>query len=265
MTDVRHGDEGRRQAYLAALGIPLWSARLELPGALPSAPLDFVPFVAEPAVSASPGAGEMPAAATAATASGTATSPASGVAEADAPAAVAPRLPAMAPAAPAVEAAARTTKGADAARAVAAAPAARPGAAQDERFPRLNCRAWSLAPGLGALIALDDAPDLAAAEYRLLDNIARALDATDMPSPQGNLLRWPLNRNPALDHGPEAMHTWLAHALRLPPGRCVVFGETLAWHVAAALPGTLVIPAPTLAELLADAGAKRRLWQALHG
>ena len=156
----------------------------------------------------------------------------------------------------------------------AAAPAGRPAAAaaeaprrppQDERLPRLSCRAWSLAPGTSAVIALEDAPDLSAAEYRLLDNIARALEASEMPSAAGDLLRWPLNRNPALDHGPEALHTWLGHALRLPPGRCVVFGEALAWHVSAALPGTVVVAVPALGELLADAGAKRRLWQALYG
>lgn len=268
MTDTRHGDEGRRQAYLAALGIPLWSARVELPGALPSAPLDFVAFVAEAAVPVPHGVGGAPAAARSATSPANGVAPAGDSAAAE-PTAVAPRIPAPAPVAPSAEVASRT--GTDAARVAVAAPAAgsasggHPVTAQDERFPRINCRVWTLAPGFGAVIALDDAPDLAAAEYRLLDNIARALDASDMPSPQGNLLRWPLNRNPALDHGPDAMRTWLAHALRLPPGRCVVFGETLAWHVAAALPGTMVIPAPTLAELLADAGAKRRFWQALHG
>lgn len=274
MTDVRHGDEGRRQAYLAALGIPLWSARVELPGALPSAPLDFVPFVAE-AVPGLPGgrAGEAP------SSTGDAATPAvamtgSASASGAVPAAGAGRDISVTAGAGAGSADGAPPRSAiDAPRAVVATAAPAGGAAdraparlaQDERFPRINCRAWTLAPGLGAVIALDDAPDLAAAEYRLLDNIARALDAPDMPSPQGNLLRWPLNRNPALDHGPEAMRTWLAHALRLPPGRCVVFGETLAGHVAAALPGTVVIPAPTLAELLADAAAKRRLWQALHG
>lgn len=240
MTDALAVDEGRRQAYLAALGIPLWSARVALPGALPSAPLDFVPHVA-----AAPDL-----------APDVATAPDPAVAEAAPARASLPPAPAAAPRA--------GLEPRPAAPAAGSPPAPRTAAA-DAAAPRLGCRAFSLAPGLAAVVDLGDAPDLAAAEYRLLDNIARALDAPELPAPRGEVLRWPLNRNPKLDHGPEAMRTWLGHVLRLPPGRCVVFGDVLAAHVAAALPGTVVIAAPALEELLAGAGAKRRLWQALHG
>jgi hypothetical protein len=138
-------------------------------------------------------------------------------------------------------------------------------ASVDDAVPRLGCRAWTLAPGLCALVDQGEAPDLSAAEHRLLAALALALDAPEPPGAVGNLLRWPLNRNPRLDHGPAAMQAWLAHALRLPSGRCLVFGAVLAAHVRAARPDLNVIAGPSLAELLAGGDAKRRLWQALHG
>jgi hypothetical protein len=112
---------------------------------------------------------------------------------------------------------------------------------------------------------MGDAPDLSAREHRLLGNLAQALggDVTDMQPCEH--LRWPLNRNPALDHSAGAMVEWLSHALRLPHGRCVVFGEVLASHVRAALPHLVVIAAPFLSELLDDPVRKRELWRSLHG
>jgi hypothetical protein len=41
------GDEGRRQAYLSALGIPVWTARRQLPHAAPTESLEFVPWLME--------------------------------------------------------------------------------------------------------------------------------------------------------------------------------------------------------------------------
>lgn len=225
------GDEGRRQAYLAALGIPLWSARLELPGALPSAPLEFVPYVTAPAAPAAEAAPPAPLVREQATA------PAAGLAP-EPPVAAAPR--------------AGTTP------AATLAPPPTPRPAQGGA-PRLACRVRPLRRGVTAVIALDDAPDLSGSEYQLLASIARALGAEALPDGGGETLRWPLNRNPALDHGEAAMHAWLAHALRLPPGGVLVFGEALAGHVRAALPGQRLRVAPTLTEMLADAGAKRRL------
>jgi hypothetical protein len=55
MSDLQQDAEGRRQAYLAALGIPLWSPRAGLAGALPAPARVFVAWTAaaapEPAVS----------------------------------------------------------------------------------------------------------------------------------------------------------------------------------------------------------------------
>lgn len=238
-----HGGEGRRQAYLAALGIPLWSARQELPGALPAAPLDFEPYVD----------GE------------TAESPAAAIADEvpSAPvAASAPPAPA-APSAPPAKTAVQAPK-------PASQPAPEPEAAPPRRaastdVPRLACRVVALAPQWSAVIDLGDAPDLSALEHRLLGNIAQALGGDPSALPVGDLLRWPLNRNPALDHGTAAMQQWLAHALKLPAGRCLVFGDTAAASIRAALPQQAVTVAPTLVELLAEPAAKRALWQALHG
>lgn len=223
--DTDAGREGRRQAYLAALGVPLWSARRPLPGARPSAPLAFAPY--------------------------TAAAPVPAAAPVSAPAPDAAPAP---PAAPPVLA----TDGVP-----VAAPAGR--GETVEAVPRLLCRVQVLAPGWSAVIMLDGVPDLAAQEYRLLANIAQALGGDPAALPPGEPLQWPLNRNPALDHGLRAMREWLAHALRLPPGRCLVFGEPLAAHVRVALPQREVIAVPRLAELLARPAAKRELWRALHG
>lgn len=247
---TRPGDdgEGRRQAYLAVLGIPLWSARQALPGALPGAPLAFVPFlveagVASPSAMAAPAAvakqAVMPEREAVATPHVTAAPPATPQVRRERP----PVPPAVAPATPGLR------------------PA--PASTGDSRFPRLSCCVRSMGPGWTAVIELDDAPDLAALEYRLLDNIALALGAEAPPTASGETLRWPLNRNPALDHGRDAMLVWLRHALRLPPGGCVVFGEALAGHVQAALPDRGVIGAPALGELLANPAAKRSLAQGL--
>lgn len=245
MTQPGHDGEGRRQAYLAALGIPLWSARQELPGALPGAPLAFVPFLAEaavaPVVAVAPAAVVMPGAEAA---PGTVAAP-----------------PVTANAAAMPEARRERPQAPPAAEAPAAA-SARPAQSPTD-VPRFSCSMRTLGPGWTAVIALDDAPDLAAREHRLLDNIALALGAAAPPTASGETLRWPLNRNPAFDHGPDAMRAWLRHALRLPPGGCVVFGEALAGHVQSALPGREVVAAPALGELLASAAAKRQLARVL--
>lgn len=252
MSTARSGDEGRRQAYLAALGIPLWSARFELPGALPASPLDYVPYITEPPVAAPADLPDLPEPAP----------PEPAAVRESVPQAMPPRragepAPGPGPGSPATSpspaAAARAEGPVQAPRPPASTPAA------DERFPRLACRVRPLRRGVTAVIALDDAPDLSGAEYQLLGSIARALGADGLPEGTGETLRWPLNRNPAMDHGTAAMHAWLAHALRLPAGGCLVFGEALAAHVRAALPEQRLRVAPTLAEMLADSGAKRRL------
>lgn len=229
-------DEGRRQAYLAALGIPLWSARQPLPGALPSAPLEFLPYThaggSLPAQSADREPERTPV-----------------------PAAPEPLKPQERPRQESVQVSAR-----EPVNAIAQAPDE-----DQERFPRFICRVQALAPGWSAVVVLGEAPDLSAQEHRLLANIASALGGDPTALQPCEHLRWPLNRNPALDHSAGAMVEWLAHALKLPPGRCIVFGEKMAAYVRAALPGHKVIAAPLLADLLAQPAVKRQLWQTLHG
>lgn len=243
MTEASHIEEGRRQAYLAALGIPLWTARVNVPGALAAPPLEWTPFLADVSLP-------------------------SALPESAAPAEpVAPRSPAPTPVAPEPSPApsprrAETPEQRVAPRAPAPAAVA---SAIDGAMPRLQCRMRPLAPGWTAVIDLGDAPDLAAQEYRLLESIARALGATELSGMAGELLAWPLNRNPALDHGADAMRAWLRHALRLPPGLCLVFGEALAAQIQATHPGRPLIAAPALAALLVDTGAKRRLLNAMAG
>lgn len=247
MTQAQPGDEGRRQAYLAALGIPLWSARVGLPGALPSAPLAFVPFVAEAAPAASAPTLPPPVMEVAAPAH----------APAEAPAVRRPEAVRLPPA-----------EGVPGAVGESASPGqgkAAPGRPAAGGSASLHCRVRPLRHDVTAVIALDEVPDLSGLEYRLLANIARALGADELPEGAGEVLRWPLNRNPALDHGHEAMLAWLAHALRLPPGGCVVFGEALAADVQAAFPDLRLRAAPSLPELLADPAAKRRLQDILAG
>ncbi|HET8730061.1 MAG TPA: hypothetical protein VFM34_03035 [Moraxellaceae bacterium] len=242
MTDVARIEEGRRQAYLAALGIPLWSARVALPGAMVAAPLEWTPYLADAMVSAA-GQEFSP--------------PASDVAPSAEPTPVVAN-PAPSPAIRRNDAPVQAE--------VSGAAGHKPVAsAIDAVMPRLQCRMWTLAPGWTAVIDLGDAPDLAAQEYRLLENVARALGAEEPPGTAGELLTWPLNRNPALDHGPDAMRAWLRHALRMPPGLCLVFGEALAAQIQATHPGRPLIAAPALAALLTDTGAKRRLLNAMAG
>lgn len=230
MSDVlpgHDGDEGRRQAYLAALGIPLWSARQELPGALPCAPLEFQPYqgaVSEPvAVEAEPAAAPVPP--------------------------VKSPEPAVAHAPHRLEPAAKSQQASAAA----------------DQLPRFICRVQTLAPGYSAVVTLGDAPDLSATEHRLLANIAQALGGDATAAQPCEQLRWPLNRNPAFDHSRPAMLEWLAHALKLQNPRCLVFGEEVAGYVRAAMPQVSVITAPAISDLLLDPVAKATLWKALHG
>lgn len=233
------GDEGQRQAYLAALGLPLWTARFDLPGAAPSLPLVAVPFVAdledisagrEPApVAAEPVTSAAPAPVV------TASRPVSP------PAGVTPPTPAV----PAESAATESSL---------------------QAIPRFVLRVQPLAPGWMGIIVLGEVPDLSAQEYRLLAAISHVLGAEpDFGGPTG-LLRWPLNSNPRLDHGASAAVEWLSHALKVPEGwRCLVLGEAVAVHVRAALPSaTPMVVGPALATLLKSPLGKKPLWLSLH-
>ncbi|MDP2228220.1 MAG: hypothetical protein Q8J78_12175 [Moraxellaceae bacterium] len=245
MGDVGSGDEGRRQAYLAALGVPLWTARFDLPGAATSLPLQSMAFVAaadiESAVDVAPVAANVESSAT--------------VMPAEVPAAALPQTPVVSPSS--------TASFISAERPATAPPFADPSSTD---APRFALRVQALAPGWLGVVSLGDVPDLSAREYQLLAGLAEALGAApDFTAPIG-LLRWPLNRNPRLDHGAAAAVEWLSHALRVPEGwRCLVLGDA-AVHVRAAVPAAVPVTAgPALAAMLATPVLKKSLWRALHG
>ena len=227
----RQSDEGRRQAYLAALGIPLWTARYALPGALPSRELLVVPYRQEApdAVMEPPDAVLLE------------------VAPVIAKASVSRPLPDRATTKPAVT--------------------VPPQSVVSEAFPRFACRVQLLAPGWLGVIALEEAPDLSALEYRLLDNLIQALGG-DVATPSvREQFQWPLLSNPGLPRDAaaalEALSVFLGR--RHEATRWLVLGETLAVYVRAALSQHAVVAAPTLRELLAQPARKRALWQALYG
>ncbi|HCT40229.1 MAG TPA: hypothetical protein DF427_03450 [Moraxellaceae bacterium] len=230
------GDEGQRQAYLAALGLPLWTARYDLPGAASSLSLMHVPFCAD-----IPDAAELPVATEAVL-------PDQGVSVTAVPAAP-PRQGRQATVMP-----------------TPAAPAVADPVPVNPAFPRFVLRVQALAPGWLAIIALGDVPDLSAQEYRLVSGISHALGAAPDFSGPSSLLRWPLNSNPRLDHGAGAAVEWLSHALKVPEGwRCLVLGESVAVHVRAALPAaTVMVAGPALATLLSMPQTKKSLWLSLH-
>ncbi|MDO8266672.1 MAG: hypothetical protein Q7T32_02415 [Moraxellaceae bacterium] len=241
MTIMSGGDEGQRQAYLAALGLPLWTARYDLPGAASSLPLMHVPFCAD-----IPDAAELPVVSMVPVAPETALSdqgaPVSEVSTAPL------RQERKAPVMP-----------------IPAAAVANP-VSVNPAFPRFALRVQALAPGWLAIIALGDVPDLSAQEYRLVSGISHVLGAAPDFSGPASLLRWPLNSNPRLDHGAGAAVEWLSHALKVPEGwRCLVLGESVAVHVRAALPAaTVMVAGPALATLLAMPQTKKSLWLSLH-
>lgn len=238
------GDEGQRQAYLAALGLPLWTARYDLPGAAPSLPLMHVPFCADIPGTGFPDeeSGAVPVA----------------------PQAV---LPDQAVPVSAVSAApVRQERQAPVMPTQPAAAAVADPVPVNPAFPRFALRVQALAPGWLAIIALGDVPDLSAQEYRLVSGISHTLGAAPDFSGPSSLLRWPLNSNPRLDHGAGAAVEWLSQALKVPEGwRCLVLGESVAVHVRAALPAaTVMVAGPALATLLSMPQTKKSLWLSLH-
>ncbi len=247
MTDVFAGmDEGQRQSYLAALGIPLWSSRHDLPGAQPSAGLEFTAWVSEGQLPEGLSADvpvEKPVQVAVVT-----------------PPTIAPEKPATIPPRAAAEAPLQTAvrKG---------EPVARPASAIPDSYPRFACRVQLLAPGLLGVIALDDVPDLSAQEYRLLENLVLAVGGDIAADAGREHFRWPLSPNPAIPRDAGAAREALAAFLgrRREATRWLVLGETLSVYVRTALPQHTVIAAPQLRELLENPAAKRSLWQALHG
>lgn len=226
-------EEGRRQAYLAALGVSLWTARYELPAALPSDELCFVPWQVEQ-VGTEVGGAE-------ADSAPVATAAAPLPQEVSPPAPVTPKVATL-----------------------AVAPVARP--AQASGFPRFACFVQRLAPDVVGVVDLNNNLDLSAQEYRLLANIMRAMSGDVSNSPREQL-RWPMyESNPRFPRDAEHARQALA-ALLAKQGaakRYIVFGETLGVYVRAGLPQQTVRVGPTLAEILSQPAAKRQLWQAIH-
>lgn len=244
MTDMSTGmEEGRRQSYLAALGIPLWSTRHDLPGAVSSGGLEFVPFAADLLAEETPEA-EL-----------RIESPGVGLAEPkplSSPVRVEPVKAPLPDTRPLMD---------------SASPSGRTEFKNTTDHPRFSCRVQLLAPGLLAVIALDDVPDLSAQEYRLLENLMQALGGDISADAGREHFRWPLSPNPAIPRDAGAAREALAAFLgrRREATRWLVLGETLAVHVRAALPQHTVLAAPPLRELLGSPAAKRELWQSLHG
>lgn len=228
-------EEGRRQAYLAALGIPLWTARYELPAAALSEALVFEPWLAEPSDEDSQPLTAVPSAA---------------AAEQPSMATVAkPAMPVLSP------------------KAVAAAQAVpEPPAATSASFPRFSCFIQRITPTIVLVIDTRLAPDLSAQEYRLLGNILNAVGADSQASRREGF-RWPMHEsNPRFPRDVEHAREALA-ALLVKQGqaeRYVVLGETLGAYVRGGLPKQKVAVVPALSELLHNPVAKRQLWQAFH-
>lgn len=257
--------EGRRQAYLAALGLPQWSARLVLPGARPapalvpvawrevvdSPPPDDVEPVDEVPLTRSSEPVSSGAVVTAEPAPESDTAGAIPVADGAPTADPAPEQPVLAetrplPAAP-----------------TAVAPVS------TSTYPRFAFQLVALAPNWLACLDLGEAPDLNAAEHQLLQALTVALNPHHPFEPAGaTVFAWPLLNNPAWPRdavaAKEAVTGFLLRRLA-PEVRWLVLGEGLLPYLPPKLLATQPVVAPALAELLPNPTAKRALWQALAG
>lgn len=240
-------DEARRREYLAALGVPLFIARVPLPGAAES----VFEAVVEPVAMTAPVEPE----------------PVRPSAPAPAPAAaLAARqpLPVLAEAAALLqqplrrstpEPAPLTTPDASA----SARSSTSPGEAKLSAF---SCRLFQVAPGLAVLLDLGEWPDLGAPERQLWQAICRAFDW--QPRQLAGDFTWPLantGRGGMIGAGPDDarafLQGWLGRDLAA-GDRLLVLGPTLATLIER--PHRLL---PSLAELLVSPLAKRALWRQL--
>lgn len=228
--------EARRREYLAALGIPLFVARVPLPGAAASVIEQVSPPPAMP----------LPVAAVMAPVASAARAPAPALAEAAALLQQSPRRPEVA-ATPAPVVAAIT-------------PAA---TVSDAAPPSFTCRLVLVAPQLAVLLDLGAYPDLGASERQLWQAICRAMAWS--PQALAADFSWPLTAGGKpgglLGNGPDAarafLQGWLGRDLAA-DDRLLVLGPALAPFVER--PHRLL---PALAELLTSPLAKRTLWQQL--
>ena len=251
-------EEGRRQAYLAALGIPVWSARADLPGAMADIGIEYVPFIddtPEPVESSAAFAPEPPPARHEVRESAP-----PHVVQANkapgAPAASAPQ-PSVAPpvSAPAATVAAARTP----------APQAPATAGPGVEFPVFQFWFKALPQGWQLLIAMGDLPDLSGREHALLAQIEQVLGGEGQQAPLA--FRWPLNNNPAIPRDAQAARESVGAFLgrqRRAGERVLLLGQDLQPYVQAALGDSLVV-ADRLDQLLAEPLRKRALWQALAG
>lgn len=221
--------EARRRGFLAALGVPLLTARRVLPGAAPSQPA----FVPEPV--ATP---ETP----------RATSPAAIAAAA----VVAPR-PAPRPEREVIASPAKAETSAATSVPVATGEAA----------PSFSCRLLQVSPTLAVLLDLGIYPDLTPAARQLWQAVCLAFGW--QAQPLGADFTWPLlpsaGARALLDAGPEAARAVLKGRLErdLVPGmRLLVLGEAVAAHVEQPH-----LQLPALDALLVSPQAKRAFWRQL--
>jgi hypothetical protein len=251
-------EEGARQAWLAALGIPLYSARSFLPGAKEAEPIEFVAYelaetpVAEVAIISSDPVESEPAVSDAVVSKPTVTGETPSAPSK--PQQIATPVPVVA--APKSDAT-KTT------REIAVQTAQVPPAAS---YPQFHCKVLSLAPNVMGIIALGAIPDLSQQEYDFLHNCIRALWGEPQYENSKNF-KWPYNNNPGFPRDVDAAREAFASFLlrQFPPAqRWLVFGQTIGVYAKAALPQAQLVIAPTLHELLKNPIAKRQLWLNWH-
>lgn len=240
--------EARRREYLAALGIPLFVARVPLPGAAAS---DIELALPEPVSAPLPQAPVAPI-----------PSPAKPQPVA---AAQAPRqsVPALAEAAALLQPAPKRPELSPAATASVTVAAASVAAVSGGAPPSFTCRLLHVSPQLAVLLDLGPYPDLGGPERQLWQAICRALAWS--PQQLAADFSWPLTTGGKaggmIGSGPDVARAfvqgWLGRDLT-GDDRLLVLGSALAPFVER--PHRLL---PSLAELLASPLAKRALWQQL--
>jgi hypothetical protein len=231
-------DEGRRQAYLSALDIPLWVARAPLSGAYASETLAYEPYWQETYSTedepnlVQDGAIIVPAAPVAARAS------------VEIPKLTVEKKPSQVPSVAPKQASETTSS-----------------------FPRFACRIQRLNAQWLLVVEQGAGPDFSAQEYALWRNINTALAGIDGSAARVEKFFWPISPNPALPRDEvaacEALQVFLQE--RGQGAHILVLGQRLGRLVQKALPQQSVLVAATLSEMLTNAQFKRRFWQSIYG
>lgn len=230
-------DEGRRQAYLSALDIPLWVARAPLSGAYASQTLAYEPYWQETFdtedVPNSVQDGDIIVQAAPVAARVSVEIPKLSVETKSSPVPVAPR---------------QTSE-------------------STSSFPRFACRIQRLNAQWLLVVEQGAGPDFSAQEYALWRNINTALAGADGSAARVEKFFWPISPNPALprdeDSACEALQVFLQE--RGQGAHILVLGQRLGRLVQKALPQQSVLVAATLSEMLTNAQFKRRFWQSIYG